>query len=215
MIPRNRLLRSLSSISILTLLSLLPLVGTQQIGSFFTVIYLNGAALSPSQISCSGIGQPSYCCASGQSCAWDNAGQLACCAQGMTCTGNVAAAGQYQQPVAQTKTVYKSHYNDYGCEKTTTVDVNVAPAVVPVTKTIQQQPIPTVTTTTTPVGAAVVTDANANCAGGYTTVTEANVGQPTRIVGCYVIIDSGARWTKAAKSKISLLALTILISLTI
>lgn len=208
------LFRHLPHIAIL-LLPLLPSVVTQQIGSFFTVVYLNGAALSPSQISCSDMGQPSYCCASGQSCAWDNAGQLACCAQGMTCTGTAAAAGQYQQPAVQTKTVYNTWHNDCGCEETTTAKVNVAPAVVPVTKTVQQHAIPTVTTTTTPVAAAVATPANANCPGGYTTVTEANVGQPTRVVGCYVIINRGARWTTGGKSSISLLALAILLGLAI
>lgn len=202
--------RHLSHISILLLLPLLPSVVTQQIGSFFTVIYLNGAALSPSQISCSGLGQPSYCCASGQSCAWDNAGQLACCAQGMTCTGTAAAAGQYQQPAVQTKTVYNTWHNDCGCEKTTTAEVNVAPAVVPVTKTVQQQAVPTVTTTTTtPVAA------NANCPRGYTTITEVNVGQPTRVVGCYVIINRGARWTTGGKRNLGLLALVILLGLAI
>ena len=201
--------RHLPHIASLLLLPLLPLVVTQQIGSFFTVIYLNGAAISPSQISCSGIGQPSYCCASGQSCAWDNAGQLACCAQGMTCTGTAAAAGQYQQPAVQTRTVYKTWRNDCGCEETTTAEVNVAAAVVLVTKTVQQHAVPTVTTTTTPVAA------NANCPGGYTTVTEVNVGQPTRVVGCYVIINGGARWTMGSQSSIGLLALATLLGLAI
>lgn len=198
--------RHLPLISILFLLPLLPLIVTQQIGSFFTVIYLNGAALSPSQISCSRLGQPSYCCASGQACAWDNAGQLACCAQGMTCTGTAAAAGQYQQPAVQTKTVYNTWHNDCGCEKTTTAEVNVAPAVVPVTKTVQQA-VPTVTTT--PVAA------DANCPHGYTTVTEVNVGQPTRVVGCTVIINRGARWTMGGKRSFGLPALVILLGLVI
>ena len=204
--PRFRLrLRWVSHI--VSVFSVLPSLYAQQIGSFNTVIYLNGAALSPSQISCSGMGQPEYCCGSGQSCAWDNAGQLACCAVGMTCTGNAAAAGQYQQSqaVTQTKTVYASKQNDCNCETTTTPNVNVAPAVVvplTTTTTVQQYSTPSTTTTspyvytsttTTPVAVAAT---GGNCANGYTTVTEANVGQPTRVVGCYVIIDSGAQSSK-------------------
>ena len=47
------------------------------------------------------------------------------------------------------------------------------------------------TTTTTPV-AEVVTTTNGACPGGYTTLTEANVGAPVRTVGCQVIFNSGA-----------------------
>ena len=188
-----------SSVSpILVIIALLPFVYTQQIGSFNTVIYLNGAPLSPSQVSC---GQSGYCCASGQSCAWDDAGQPACCAIGNTCTGNAAAQGQYHQTqaVVQTQTVYETKQTDCGCETTTTTPVvNVAPAVVvplTTTATVQQYYTPTTTTatpylytstTTSPVAEAAT---GGNCAGGYTTVTEVNVGQPTRIVGCYVIIN--------------------------
>ena len=176
--------------------SVLFLADAQQIGSFNTVIYLNGAALSPSQISCSGN---SYCCSSGQSCAWDDAGEPACCAW-PTCTGAAAAAGQYQQTqaVVQTQTVYESTTNDCGCETTTTPSVYVAPAVVvpqTSTTTIQQYYAPTGTTTTPYLYTSTLTTPTAvaatdgSCAGGYTTVTEVNVGQPTRIVGCYVIIN--------------------------
>ena len=183
------------------LFSLLPDVSAQQYGSFFSVIYLNGAPVSSSQVSCSEMGQPSYCCAAGQSCAWDNAGQLACCALGTTCSGTVGgAAGQdTEQAVQQTQTVYRtSPQNDCGCETTTTPVVNALP-VVPVTQTLTTSTSPTlslITTTTTALaaGAAVVT--NNNCPNGYSTVTEANVGAPTRIVGCYVIVDSGARETR-------------------
>lgn len=172
-------------------LYVLHFVRAQQAGSFNTVIYLNGAALSPSQVSCSGMGQSGYCCGNGQSCAWDNAGQLACCAVGMTCQGNVAAAGQYQQPqaVTQTTTLYKSQQSNCGCETTTTPNVIVAPAVVvppTTTTTVVQYSAPTTSPTTsysytsiitTPVAVAAT---GGNCAGGYTTITEANVGQPTR-----------------------------------
>lgn len=173
------------------ILYVLHFVRAQQVGSFNTVIYLNGAALSPSQVSCSGMGQPGYCCGNGQSCAWDNTGQLACCAVGMTCQGNVAAAGQYQQPqaVTPTTTLYGSQQSNCACETTTTPNVYVAPAVVvapTATTTLSHYSAPTTTPTssylytsiiTTPV---VVAATGGNCAGGYTTLTEANVGQPTR-----------------------------------
>lgn len=169
----------------------LQFVRAQQVGSFNTVIYLNGAALSPSQVSCSSMGQSGYCCGNGQSCAWDSAGQLACCAVGMTCQGNVAAAGQYQQPQAgtQTTTLYRSQRSSCACETTTTPNVNVAPAVIvapTTTTTVVQYSAPTTTPVssylytsiiTTPVAVAAT---GGNCAGGYTTLTEANVGQPTR-----------------------------------
>ena len=179
---------------ILQCFCLASLISAQQYGSFFTVIYLNGAPISSSQVSCSEIGQPSYCCASGQSCAWDNSGQLACCPQGTTCSGSVAAAqGQYTQ---QTQTVYHTvPQNDCGCEETSsTTTVNVLP-VVSVTSTVTTSTstpnIQTITTTTTPVAGAAVVTAN-NCPNGYSTITEANVGAPTRVVNCYVIIDSSA-----------------------
>ena len=164
-------------------------ISAQQIGSFFTVIYLNGAPISSSQVSCSEMGQPSYCCASGQSCVWDNSGQLACCPQGTTCSGNV-------ETVHQTETIYQTvTQNECGCEETSSTPVvNVLP-VVSVTSTVTTSTstpnMQTRTTTTTPVaGAAVVT--THNCPNGYSTITEANVGAPTRIVNCFVIIDSSA-----------------------
>ena len=178
------------------LLPSLPQVSAQQqYGSFFSVIYLNGAPVSPSQISCESMGQPLYCCSAGQSCAWDNIGQLACCPSGTTCSGNVAPAeGQYTEQVQQTQTIYRTAtQNDCACVETTTTPV--ALPVVPVTRFITTSTSPTfqqtTTTTTAPViGPAAVTDNG--CPNGYSTVTEANVGTPTRVVGCFVIIDSGA-----------------------
>jgi len=76
------------------LLALLrPTVHTQQVGSFFTAIYLNGAVVSSSQTSCADMGQSQYCCGSGSSCAWDDAGKVACCAQGQTCQGGAYGSG--------------------------------------------------------------------------------------------------------------------------
>lgn len=177
----------------LYLVLLLPLVAAQQYyGSFFSPIYLNGAPISSSQVSCSGIGQPSYCCASGHSCAWDNQGQLACCPQGTTCSGNVgaAAAGQYTQ---QTQVVQQNSCN---CEQTSiTPATNVLPVVPVATVTTPTYPINLQTVTTTVAGAAVA--ATNACPNGYSTVTQANVGQPTRTVGCYVIIDSGAERSRS------------------
>lgn len=202
-------------------LSLLPLVSSQQYGSFFTAIYLNGAPISSSQVSCSEMGQPGYCCASGQSCAWDNSGQLACCLQGTTCSGSVGAAqGQHtEQVVQQTQTVYRTaSQNDCSCETTSTVPAaNVLP-VAPVTRTVTTSTLPTnvqtTTLTTTPVaGAAAVT--NNNCPNGYSTVTKANVGAPTRVVGCYVIIDSGAQRLKVISEGriVMIMTLGILVTL--
>ena len=81
--------------------------------SFFTAIYLNGAPLPASQISCSGMNQPSYCCNTGTTCEWDDAGHVACCASGYTCQGSPyspgASEGQYQpQAETQTTTVYQT-----------------------------------------------------------------------------------------------------------
>jgi len=52
-----------------------------------------------------------------------------------------------------------------------------------------------VTTTTTPfvAGAVKETTTVGNCPNGYSTFVEANVGAPTRTVGCQVIINSGTK----------------------
>ena len=165
---------------ILQCFCLASLISAQQYGSFFTVIYLNGAPISSSQVSCSEMGQPSYCCASGQSCVWDNSGQLACCPQGTICSGKV-----------QTQTIYKTvTQNECGCEETSsTPAANVLPVVT--TSTLTPYIHTTITTTTPVTGAAVVT--THNCPNGYSTITEANVGAPTRVVNCFVIIDSSAQ----------------------
>ena len=186
---------SLCRIRSLCLVVFLPIVAAQQYGSFFQPIYLNGAPISSDQVSCSGMGQPSYCCASGQSCALDDQGQLACCSQGRICTGNIGAvAGQYTENVQQTQIVHQTApQNDCNCWKTsTTPAINVLP-VVPLTTEATptwHQPQEVTTTIVPVVGAAAV--ANKECPNGYSTVTQANVGQPTRVVNCYVIIDSGA-----------------------
>ena len=204
---------------ILQFFCLVPLISAQQYGSFFTVIYLNGAPISSSQVSCSEMGQPSYCCASGQACAWDNSGQLACCPHGTTCSGNVAAAqGQYtQQVVQQTQTVYQTApQNDCGCEETSsTPAVNVLP-VVSVTSTLTTSTLPaniqTATITTTPVAGVAAVTPN-SCPNGYSTITEANVGAPTRVVGCYIIIDSSAERLSGGvfqRRALTLVALSIL-----
>ena len=131
------------------------------------------------------MGQPNYCCASGQSCAWDDAGNVACCASGTTCQGSAyssgAAAGQYYDSSTaqrQTETVYQSLSENCNCESSTAY--GVVP-VVPVTVTTVLPPpttsyynpatstyYPPTTTTTT------AAEANAACAGGYTTITEAH-----------------------------------------
>lgn len=167
------------------------------------------------------MGQPNYCCASGQSCAWDDGGKVACCASGYSCQGSAygqsagAGAGQYYSSSSsswyqqeQTTTIYQAESQGCNCESTTNyngggvvpiVPVTVATVLTPSTTTYYQVPTSTYsaytqTTTTTPgaVVAEVSTSNNAACPSGYKTVTEANVGAPVRTVGCNVIINSGA-----------------------
>ena len=199
------------------------------VGSFFTAIYLNGAPVASYQESCADMGQSQYCCASGQSCAWDDAGKVACCATGNTCQGSAysssaGAAGQYYtssstwNQAEQTTTVYESASQDCNCHSSTAL--NVVP-IVPVTEaTVESYYTPTTTsyyvpitsttppyTTTTTAGAgqeAEVTSSGA-CAQGYTTLVEANVGAPTRIVNCYVIINDGGKRSRGQNSGSELL----------
>ena len=191
------------------------------VGSFFTAIYLNGAPAASYQTSCSDMGQSQYCCASGQSCAWDDAGKVACCASGYTCQGsayssNAGAAGQYYtsssstwNQAEQTTTVYESASQECNCQSSTTL--NVVP-IVPVTEaTVVSYYSPTTTsyspytTTTTAIGGqeAEVTSSG-SCSRGYTTIVEANVGAPTRTVGCYIIINDGGKRTWGQSSGVVL-----------
>ena len=175
--------------------------------------------MSSSQESCSNMGQPNYCCASGQSCAWDDGGKVACCASGITCQGTAYSSGAYSQgagagagqyytstpsswyPQQQTTTVYQSPSEHCNCEPTTNY-AYVAPVVTatvvnsypPTTTSYYNPPTSTYYATTTPVAAEETT--NAACPKGYTTVTEANVGAPMRTVGCNVIINSGTTKSK-------------------
>lgn len=65
----------------------------QNVGSFFTAIYINsGSQIGTNQVGCGSMGYNSYCCGSGQYCAMDGNSQIACCASGSSCSG---AAGQY------------------------------------------------------------------------------------------------------------------------
>lgn len=167
------------------------------------------------------MGQPGYCCAAGQSCAWDDAGKVACCASGSSCRGSAygqgagAGAGQYYPSSTSswypqpTTTVYQAQSQGCNCVSATTyngggvvpiVPVTVATVLTPSTTTYYQVPTSTYsqytqTTTTTTSGvvvAAVATANNAACPNGYKTLTEANVGAPVRTVGCNVIFNSGA-----------------------
>ena len=169
------------------------------------------------------MGQSNYCCASGQSCAWDDGGKVACCASGMNCQGTPYSSGAYNQgagagagqyyasstsswyPQQQTTTVYQSQNENCNCETTSNYG-NVVPIVpvtaatiltsyTPTTTSYYNPPVSTYYASTTP-AAQAVTVSNAACPGGYTTVTEANVGAPVRTVGCNVIIDSGAMTRK-------------------
>ncbi|CAF9924135.1 hypothetical protein IMSHALPRED_006118 [Imshaugia aleurites] len=195
------------------------------VGSFFTAIYLNGAPVASYETSCSDMGQSQYCCASGQSCAWDDAGKVACCASGYTCEGsayssNAGAEGQYYTSSSstwnqgeQTTTVYESLSQNCNCESSTTL--NVVP-IVPVTEaTVESYSSPTTTTyynpttstyspytttTTAAAGQDQETTSSGSCSTGYTTIVEANVGAPTRIVGCYVIINEGGKRMRGQSS---------------
>ena len=178
------------------------------------------------------MGQPNYCCASGQSCAWDDAGKVACCASGTNCQGSAgggayagngagsAQAGQYYTPTSswnqqqQTTTVYQSQSEDCNCESTPAQNVvpivpvtiaTIATPYVPSTTSYYVPPTSTYypyTTSTTPAAVAEA-PANTECPQGYSTAREANVGAPVRTVGCYVIINSGA--LKDRKVEIELL----------
>ena len=206
----------LSSIRSLLLACLyVRISSSQQVGSFFTAIYINGN-LASTQVSCSGLGQPNYCCGSGQYCAWDGSGSMACCPVGLTCQGRASAALQYTQTTSvyqlpqtttaylqQTTTVYSQQYttttqgvytSDCKCEATT-----VVPVVAPYTVVTQQQSTvsttysPVTTYTPVPVTNPTSTVLQANCAVGFSTITMAGVGAPTLQSGCLLIVNSGNR----------------------
>lgn len=203
---------------------------TQQIGSFFTAIYLNGAPVASYQSSCSNMGQGQYCCGAGQSCAWDNSGHVACCASGTNCQGSPyssgAAVGAYnyqssswQQPsssyyqVAPITTTVFTQQGQSNCNCQSTPNNNVVP-VVPVSQatiTTSYYVVPTSTyyvssATTTAAGQGQVTTVVPAGGGGgqgistkgpvacatVSTITEANVGQPVRTVGCLIIFNEGS-----------------------
>ena len=210
---------------------------SQQIGSFFTAIYLTGAPVASNQESCSNMGQGQYCCGAGQSCAWDDSGHVACCASGSNCQGSPyggagAGAGAYNyqggsssssyyQVTPITTTVFTGQTN-CNCQSTPTNNNNVVPVVPvstpPATITTSYYVVPTstyypasaTTTTTVPgqgqgqVTEVVPASGNNNnngvpstkgliaCA-TVSTITEANVGQPVRTVGCLIIINKASR----------------------
>lgn len=215
--------------SVLFLLSLHYCLTTAQnsVGSFFTAIYLNGAPVASYQSSCSDMGQSEYCCASGQSCAWDDQGKVACCASGYNCEGNAyssnaGTAGQYYtsssstwNQAEQTTTVYESASQNCNCESSTALNaVPIVPVTVatvesyyPSTTTTSYysptttQP-PYTTTTTAVAGQEAVVTSSGSCSRGYTTIVEANVGAPTRTVACYVIVNEGGKRTRGQSSSV-------------
>ena len=201
------------------------------VGSFFTAIYLNGAPVASYQTSCSDMGQSQYCCASGQSCAWDDTGKVACCASGYNCQGsayssNAGAAGQYYtsststwNQAEQTTTVYESASQNCNCQSSTALTVvpivPVTEATVvsyysPTTTTSYYNPTtstyaPYTTTTTAVAGQEAEVTSSGSCSKGYSTIVEANVGAPTRVVGCYVIINEGGKRTRDQGSGVEVL----------
>lgn len=200
------------------------------VGSFFTAIYLNGAPVASYQTSCANMGQSQYCCASGQTCAWDDAGKVACCSFGYNCQGSAysssaGAAGQYYtsssstwNQAQQTTTVYESASQNCNCEPSTArtvvpiVPVTEATVVSYYTPTTTSYYNPTtstyspyITTTTAVAGQQAEVTSSGSCSKGYTTIVEANVGAPTRIVGCYVIINEGGKRTPGQNSGVEVL----------
>ena len=210
----------LPSLHLLLLLLLPHASQPQQVGSFFTAIYLNGAPVAAYQSSCAAMGQSQYCCSSGQSCAWDDAGKVACCPAGSNCQGSPYEGAAATVGAAYTTTVYpQPTTTDCGCE--TAGATNVVP-VAPVTVVTSYYSVPTSTrvpassvgsTTTTTVqagqGGFVTTVVSGGGGGGMmaavpstkgliacasvSTITEVNVGQPVRTVGCLIVINEGLR----------------------
>lgn len=160
------------------------------------------------------------CCASGYSC------------QGSAYTSNAGAAGQYYttssstwNQAEQTTTVYESASQDCNCESSTAL--NVVP-IVPLTEaTVESYYSPTttsyynpptstyypttstyspyITTTTAAAGQEAEVTNSGSCSTGYKTIVEANVGAPTRTVGCYVIINEGGKRTRGQSSGMKML----------
>ena len=210
--------------TVLSVLSFPSLSNSQQIGSFFTAIYLNGAPIASYQSSCGSMGQSQYCCGTGQSCAWDDSGKVACCPSGSSCQGSPYGSGAtvgavytaIVYPGAQPQTT-----TDCGCE--TPVVSSVATVAPPSMTTVTSYyAVPTSTflpassqgsTTTTTVqepgqGGFVTTFVSQGGGGGgavipstkgdiactsVSTITEVDVGQPVRTVGCLIVINGGSR----------------------
>ena len=200
---------------VLVLFTHLHLSYAQQIGSFFTAIYLNGAPVSVGQSTCDGMGQGQYCCASGQSCSWDDAGQVACCASGSSCHGSAAYSQGAGAPVTSawqpspswapvTTTVYpQPSTTDCQCEQQATTTYVAPVPIAPVTRatlvtsyyapqTTTYVPQETQEVTVVAPAGGISTVGPVACA-TVSTVTYANVGAPVRTVGCFVIINSAER----------------------
>lgn len=92
------------------------------------------------------MGQGSYCCNSGTTCEWDNAGHVACCASGDTCEGSPyssgASEGMYQTE-AETQTTTECQ-----CESEPSSTIGNVVPIVPVTEATVLTPAPTYETTT-------------------------------------------------------------------
>ena len=200
---------------------------SQQVGSFFTAIYINGN-LASTQVSCSGMGQPSYCCGSGQYCALDGSGNVACCPVGMTCQGHATVAPQYTQTTSiyqppQTTTAYLQQTTTvYSQQITTTTPgiftTTIVPAVVPYTVVGQQSTVSATyapVTTYAPAPVTTTTVRPANCAAGFSTITMVGVGTPTLQSGCLLIVNSGKPAISSQHGTIALSFLFIMIFLSV
>ena len=165
------------------------------------------------------MGQSGYCCASGQSCAWDDAGKVACCASGSTCQGSASYAaganngGQWStsswQPTSSAYNVVPITTTVYQQQPTTTTNCNceqqttyLAPVpVVPITKATLETSyyttpaaqtttyVPQQYTTVVPQGQQPSTVGLVACP-TVQTVTYHDVGAPVRTQGCFVIINA-------------------------
>ncbi|KAK6841456.1 hypothetical protein PG987_002316 [Apiospora arundinis] len=108
-------------------------------------------ACPPNTKSCDTIGQPNYCCATGERCFKvenaPNAGNVGCCPNGANCGGNVGACGSGSTPCAADLRLRHHHDDDFvhnhcGAVPTTvvtTVVVTVSPSSPkPETSTVTQ-----------------------------------------------------------------------------
>lgn len=132
-------------------------------GAFQAVVNGNSGSYQPASqavcpsnapVSCTNIGQPDWCCPTGNTCGW-NGGSVGCCAWGSSCSssggGGGAAAGGYNtwqqsswQPTTywqpqQTQTVYQQPTTVYEQPPATTYYAGGGAGAYQTTQAVQQQ----------------------------------------------------------------------------